>query len=110
MKKALDRVTNMSLAFKIPALVAAAALLSVVSVGLMNYFKTANALHTEAEIRYEAMVDSRAEALYAYLSSIREDLKVTASNGTVVEALAAFERGFAEIDREGRGGQVLQDL
>jgi methyl-accepting chemotaxis protein len=110
MKKALDRVTNMSLAFKIPALVAAAALLSVVSVGLMNYFKTANALHTEAEIRYEAMVEARAEALYAYLSSIREDLKVTASNGTVVEALAAFERGFAEFNREGRGGQVLQDL
>ena len=110
MHNMIHRFKNMSLAVKIPGLVATAALLSVVAVGTMSYFQAADALHVEAEVRYEALAQARADALQSYLGSIREDLAVTATSSTVADALVAFDQGFREINRDGRGTQVLQDL
>ncbi|MDO8840339.1 MAG: methyl-accepting chemotaxis protein [Parvibaculum sp.] len=110
MHSMIHRLTNVSLAVKIPALVAIAALLSVIAVGTMSYLQAADALHAEAETRYTALAEARADALGSYLGSIREDLSVTAANSMVADALVAFDQGFREIDRDGRGAQVLQDL
>lgn len=44
-----------------------------------------------------ALVHARKEQLSDYLGSIEEDLKLTASNETVVDALAAFDRTYGEL-------------
>ena len=81
-------ITNMSLSRKIPSLVAAAALISVVSVGVIGYFQAASSLRQRAEEKFTALVEARYDALASYLDTIREDLTVVAASDMAAMALA----------------------
>ncbi|MHA1566710.1 MAG: methyl-accepting chemotaxis protein [Alphaproteobacteria bacterium] len=98
----------MSLAKKVPGIIAVAALLSAVAVGLPILVKGSNALNHEADARLSALVEARHAQLGDYLRSIRQDLTSVAANPFTLEALGAFERGWEALG--GDQTSVLQNL
>ena len=108
--KFVARIVAMPLAFKIPALVAAAAFIAVVTISAVSYMLSASAMEREAQAKYAALLEARADALDAYLGSIREDLVITASNYMVADALMAFSEGFDVFRTRGDATKGLQNL
>ncbi|GIK99221.1 MAG: hypothetical protein BroJett029_34300 [Alphaproteobacteria bacterium] len=102
--------TRMSLSRKIPGLVAAAALISVIAVGLTSYFQAASSLRQGAEEKFIALNEARYDALASYLGAIEEDLTVVAASGIAADALAAYTQGFGELRRSGDAEATLQKL
>ncbi len=100
---------GMTIAQKIPALVAAAAIVATVAIGVMSYYQAAGAMRAAMEDRYTALVDARSEALEAYLGSIREDLTVTAANDAVATALTVLGAGFRGLQAQGDAREALQE-
>jgi len=110
MSKIISHITNLSLAVKIPGLVAIAALLSVVIVTIINYYSTAQTLSDEAINKYVALVEARATALDTYLNSIREDLIVTTESDMTEDAILSLEEGFDQLKVQGSAEAALQKL
>jgi len=101
---------NLSLSRKIPGLVAIAALLAVVAVGMASYFLAASALRHAADEKFTALVQARHDALASYLGSIREDAVAIAASGQVADALAAYQQGWGELAGSGDATAALQKL
>ncbi len=102
--------TRMSLSRKIPGLVAAAALISVIAVGLSSYFQAANSLRQGAEEKFTALVEARYGALASYLGAIEEDLTIVAASDMAADALTAYAKGFEELGWSGDAKATLQKL
>jgi methyl-accepting chemotaxis protein len=99
---------NLTIARKIPVLVAAAAMLSVATVGLISYFQAAGAMRGLMEEKYTALVEARTDALDSYLASIMEDLTVAAASDMTANALTVFSTGFRNLETQGSALESLQ--
>lgn len=104
----LSAITSLNLAKKVPVIIALAAFLSAAVVGLPILVKGSNALNKEADERLSALVEARNMQLNDYLRSIRQDLTAVAANPFTLEALVAFERGWAALGADQT--KVLQQL
>ncbi|MEP3246316.1 MAG: methyl-accepting chemotaxis protein [Sneathiella sp.] len=83
---------------KLPLLIIGASLVLGLSLGFLGYFQGSSAVDLEVKNKLEVVFHARKLSLSTYLTSIQEDLKVTALNPTVVMALKEFEKSWGEID------------
>ncbi|MBT3767858.1 MAG: HAMP domain-containing protein [Rhodospirillaceae bacterium] len=98
------------IATKLPLIIISAALVASLITGINSYRTTSGLLTKAANEKLTALMVSRKAALSQYLSSIREDLLVTASNGAVISAMNAFQRDFAAISKSGDPDVQLQKI
>jgi methyl-accepting chemotaxis protein len=101
---------TLRLSHKIPGLVTGAALVSVVAVGIISYVDAAGAMRQAAEEKLSVAIDARHDTLDAYLRTIREDLKLVASDASTVKALTDFRSAYNALNTQGAGGDLLQRL
>ena len=106
----MPRFSDLKLSWKVPGTVSAAALISVVAVGLISYFQAASSLRQAAEEKFTALVEARYDALGSYLGAIREDLTVIAASDVAAAALTAYEEGLDELSQSGNAATTLQNL
>jgi methyl-accepting chemotaxis protein len=88
---------KMSIKAKIPTAIVGFSLLVGAGVGVASYMTAAGQLETLAVQRLEAITHDRGVALKGYLESIDQDLKVTAGNPAVVEAVREFTEAYRAI-------------
>ncbi len=88
---------NISIAKKLPAIIVAVGIFAIGLTGTIAYFNAAGDVTREAENTLRASVEARKSALEGYLKSISEDLTIMSENETISVALAAFRKGYAEI-------------
>ncbi|MBT8005610.1 MAG: HAMP domain-containing protein, partial [Rhodospirillales bacterium] len=101
---------TLKIATKLPLIIISAALIAALITGVNSYQTTSGLLTNAANEKLTALMVSRKAALTQYLSSIREDLLVTASNGAVITAMNAFGRDFATIAKAGDPVAQLQKI
>ena len=85
------------IAQKLPLAITAAVVVSILTIGLINYFRTAGEINNGASDKLSALMEVRRSALSDYLETIRQDLRFQSTNPVVLEALEAFGVGWAEI-------------
>ncbi|MBT8004170.1 MAG: methyl-accepting chemotaxis protein, partial [Rhodospirillales bacterium] len=95
---------------KLPLIIISAALVAAIITGANSYRTTSNLLINAANEKLTALMESRKSALSSYLSSIREDLLITASNETVIKAMKTFQQDFAVIEKAGNPVTQLQKI
>lgn len=101
---------TLKIATKLPLIIISAALIAALIIGVNSYQTTSGLLTKAANEKLTALMISRKTALTQYLSSIREDLLVTASSGAVITAMNAFGRDFATIANAGDPVAQLQKI
>ncbi|GAB5389265.1 MAG: hypothetical protein Alpg2KO_22330 [Alphaproteobacteria bacterium] len=86
----MKKLSDIRLGVKLPALIATVTVTALLGVGGMTYVQSSNALDHASQEKLEGLRAARAQQLEGYLQSIEQDLKVTAGNATVVEAVQGF--------------------
>lgn len=104
----LSKLKKIRIAQKLPALVVAGVLVSIVSVGTVSYQVAKNQLRDEAVNKLSTLSASRAQALNDYLSSIHEDLLILANSSSVRDAMKSFSGAFEEVEANGDAVDYLQ--
>ncbi len=99
---------QLRIARKLPFLIIGASFVLGLGLGLIGYIQSSTTVDDEVDKKLQVALQARKTALADYLNSIQEDLSVTASNLMVVDALADFEKGWADI--EGDPERYLQKL
>jgi len=99
--------SKLRIAQKLPLLIVCASLVLGLSLGVLGYIQGSNAVHEEVTKKLQIVLQARTTALSDYLSSIREDLSITASNPVVVSALKKYIEGWNAI--EGNPESFLQN-
>lgn len=82
---------------KLPFAIGGLVLLAALATGLFVERLASDALSDAARRRLEAVAESRAQALTAYLRSIAEDLRVQASSPSVRQAMGEFAAAYAAL-------------
>ena len=80
----MNILPRLKMAQKLPLVVAGAALLASATVGLLSYGIGAGTVTAMTEDKLRTVAVSRAQALEDVLTSVRDDLLVTASSGGMV--------------------------
>ncbi|MEQ9639183.1 MAG: methyl-accepting chemotaxis protein [Alphaproteobacteria bacterium] len=103
----LNFFSRITISRKIPALVGAATIISVLAVGTLSYLEADQMLRRVSANELAALTDARQSALETYLSSIREDLVTLATSDQAADAVQAFAIAYEEL---GAGAEAtLQD-
>jgi HD-GYP domain-containing protein (c-di-GMP phosphodiesterase class II)/HAMP domain-containing protein len=87
----------MSIAFKLPALVAICATACSVAVGIGAYKRSADALEEVTAAKLVSISESRAAAFSTYLKGVEEDVELIARSPVVRDALKELTRSFAGL-------------
>ncbi len=82
---------------KLPLIITGASLLLSVAIGTANYLSASSATHTTIESKLGAIMEDRKVSLDGYLSSIEQDIRVTATNKMVLGAVTDFDRAWREL-------------
>ncbi|MGF1630548.1 MAG: hypothetical protein ACFCUT_13830, partial [Kiloniellaceae bacterium] len=98
--RANARLGKWSIARKLPLVILASGLISAGAVSITNYVNSATAIRAEAEHQLSALLEARRDTLNDYLESIRQDLRIVASNTMVHEALADFTMAWGQLRSE----------
>lgn len=99
---------SMRMARKLQLIISAVGLVSALSVAVVAYLRAHHGLEHGAEMRLEAIVKDRQDAMNLWIEGIEGDLKVQSSNPLVLQALRAYKQGWAAL--EGDKTAALQKL
>jgi methyl-accepting chemotaxis protein len=88
---------RLKLAQKLPLVVAGAALLASITVGVLSYIAGASTVTALTEDRLRTMAVSRAQGLETLLQSVKDDLLATASSGGIVSGIQNLVLGWAQV-------------
>ncbi len=91
------KLPNLRISQKLPLLIVGASLILGVSLGFLGYYQGSTAVDREVQNKLEVVFHARKTSLETYLKSIQEDLKVTALNPTVVNAVKDFSKGWQDL-------------
>ncbi len=97
MKLGILTPSNYKLSTKLPAIVLSSALLSILALGIASYVAARGQAYSLIEGRLEAVLIAKRSELNNYLDSIEQDLRIVASNATVVTALGEFSTAWRQM-------------
>jgi methyl-accepting chemotaxis protein len=97
----MNILPRLKMAQKLPLVVAGAALLASATVGLLSYGIGAGTVTAMTEDKLRTVAVSRAQALEDVLTSVRDDLLVTASSGGMVSGIQNLVVGWAPVGADG---------
>jgi methyl-accepting chemotaxis protein len=102
-------MTQLKLAFKLPAMVVAIALATGTSLGLAAYFAGNAIVTAQAEQRLSAAAVNARSALESYLSEVAEDLTLFAGRAEIAADIDLFSGAMRSLSGQGDPTELLQD-
>ena len=109
LRKYVIMTAQLKLAFKLPAMVVAIALVTGASLALAAYF-TSNAIVTnQAEQRLTAAAANARATLEAYLNEVAEDLTLFAGRAEIAADIDLFSGAMRSLAGQGDPTELLQD-
>ena len=88
---------QLRIAQKLPFLIIGASFVLGLGLGLIGYIQSSTTVDDEVQKKLEVALISKKSALIDYLTSIQEDLSITASNLMVIDSLKDFKKGWKDI-------------
>ncbi|MBE0581190.1 methyl-accepting chemotaxis protein [Devosia sp.] len=101
--------TQLKLAFKLPAMVVAIALVTGASLALAGYFASNSIVTSQAEQRLTAAAANARSTLEAYLSEVAEDLTLFAGRSEIAADIDLFSGAMRSLSGQGDPTELLQD-
>ena len=101
--------TQLKLAFKLPAMVVAIALVTGASLALAGYVASASIVNSQAEQRLASAATNARSALEAYLSEVAEDLTLFAGRAEIAADIDLFSGAMRSLSGQGDPTELLQD-
>ncbi|GLQ07653.1 methyl-accepting chemotaxis protein [Sneathiella chinensis] len=98
---------RLKLAQKLPLLIISSSLVLGIALGVTGYLSGADAVEQEVRKKLDVTLESRKLGLTQLMSSVRDDLEVTATNPVIVNAISEF--GTAWLGISGNPTEVLQN-
>ena len=102
-------MTQLKLAFKLPAMVVTIALATGASLGLAAYFAGNAIVTSQAEQRLSAAAVNARSALEGYLSEVAEDLTLFAGRSEIAADIDLFSGAMRSLSGQGDPTELLQD-
>ena len=102
-------MTQLKLAFKLPAMVVAIALATGASLAVAAYFAGNSIVTQQAEQRLTAAASNAQSALETYLSEVAEDLTLFAGRSEISSAIDMFSGDMRSLKGQGDPTEILQD-
>lgn len=93
-----DKLNNIKISKKLPAMIVVAGIVSACVIGVISYLKVQETVYQEQAGKLSALLNARGQELQGYLQSIEEDLNVTAKNPMVLEAMRGFKQSWDALD------------
>jgi methyl-accepting chemotaxis protein len=94
----MARLAQLSIAAKIPMMIAGVVVLATLVTGVVSYDRAAQTLKDKALRDFQAIGAGRKAAIETYLTSIRQDLRLKAGSPAIAEMLDDFETGWRWLD------------
>jgi methyl-accepting chemotaxis protein len=91
----------MKISTKLPLLIVLLAFLGIFTSGLISYFQASTQLSLQAAYKLEALRDTRLAEIESYLESIEDDLKLVATNPSLMQALEEFTTAYQALGPNG---------
>ncbi|MBU1335272.1 MAG: HAMP domain-containing protein [Alphaproteobacteria bacterium] len=101
--------TQLKLAFKLPAMVVAVALVTGASLAVAAYIASNAIVSSQAEQRLSATAANAHSAIAAYLDEVAVDLAVFAGRSEISAAIDAFSGAMRSLSGQGDPAELLQD-
>ena len=101
--------TQLKLAFKLPAMVVAIALVTGASLALAAYVASNGIVTSQAEQRLTAAAANARSALDAYLRGVAEDLTLFAGRSEIAAGIDLFSGAMRSLEGQGDPTALLQD-
>ncbi len=101
--------TQLKLAFKLPAMVVAIALVTGASLAVAAYIASNAIVTSQAEQRLSAAAANAHSAIEAYLREVAEDLTVFSGRSEISAAIDAFSGAMRSLSGQGDPAELLQD-
>ncbi len=102
-------MTQLKLAFKLPAMVVAIALVTGASLALAAYAVSSSIVNSQAEQRLTAAAANARSALNAYLDEVAEDLTLFAGRSEIAADIDLFSGAMRSLTGQGDPTELLQD-
>jgi len=102
-------MTQLKLAFKLPAMVVAIALVTGASLAMAAYFASSTIVTSQAEQRLTAAAANARSALDAYLNEVAEDLTLFAGRSEIAADIDLFSGAMRSLKGQGDPTELLQD-
>jgi len=102
-------MTQLKIAFKLPATVVAIALLAGASVGLAAYLISSATVTQQAEQRLDAAADNASTVLSAYLAEVAADLTLFAGRADTISALDQLTGAVRGLQAGGEPVELMQN-
>ena len=100
---------QLKLAFKLPAMVVAIALVTGASLALSAYFASSAIVNSQAEQRLTSAAANAKTALEAYLQEMAEDLTLFAGRSEIAASIDLFSGAMRSMRGQGDPTELLQD-
>ncbi|GLQ11654.1 hypothetical protein GCM10007913_35860 [Devosia yakushimensis] len=101
-------MNRLKLAFKLPAMVVAIALVTGASLALAAYFASNRIVTNQAEQRLTAVASNAKTSLEAYLGEVAEDLTLFAGRSEIAASIDAFSGAMRSLKGQGDPTALLQ--
>ena len=101
--------SQLKLAFKLPAMVVAIALVTGASLALAAYFASNSIVTSQAEQRLTSAAANARSTLNAYLSEVAEDLTLFAGRSEIASSIDAFSGAMRSMKGQGDPTALMQD-
>jgi len=101
--------TQLKLAFKLPAMVVAIALVTGASLAIAAYLVSNSVVTSQAEQRLTAAAANARSALEAYLDEVADDLTLFAGRGEIAAGIDQFAGAMRSLSGQGDPTALLQD-
>ncbi|SFC51848.1 HAMP domain-containing protein [Devosia psychrophila] len=101
--------SQLKLAFKLPAMVVAIALVTGASLALAAYFASSSIVTRQAEQRLTAAAANATSTLNAYLGEVAEDLTLFAGRSEIASAIGVLSVAMRSMKEQGDPTELMQD-
>ena len=105
----VSSMIQLKLAFKLPAMVVAIALVTGASLALAAYAVSSSIVNSQAEQRLTAAAANARSALDAYLNEVAEDLTLFAGRAEIAADIDLFSGAMRSLRGQGDPTELLQD-
>ncbi len=90
-------LNNLKISVKLPAFIVLFLMIACCAVGVSAYMDAKDTVFAEVESKLTAILSARKSELSGYMTSIEEDLLITAGSPATLAALNAFDKGWDKI-------------
>ena len=93
----MNAFNELKIAVRLPLIVVVVLVIAITAIASVAYIQGSNGVEEQVKSNLQSVLVSRKAELSSYISSIQEDLEITAASGYTRDAITAFSDGWQKL-------------